>query len=164
MPSALASKFADRKRPGGRLLIIGYGNPLRSDDGAGWQIADQIAKLGGDSVKVFVVHQLTPELAEPISDVDFVVFIDASYEGQPGSWTCETIRPETNGPKTFSHHCTPVDLLNYTSAVFNAKPRALLISVAGGSFGYGGELSPSVAAIVPKIVAIFSEWWDAKDD
>lgn len=160
MSGALASKFNECERSSGSLLVIGFGNPLRADDGVGWQIADQIAKLAGDSAKVFSVHQLTPELAEPISEADFVVFIDASYKGQPGSWTCETIQPEANRLERFSHYFTPVDLLNYTNAVFNASPQALLISVAGGSFDYGEELSPSVTVIVPEIVASFSEWWN----
>lgn len=161
MPGTVASQFNKRGRSGGRLLVIGFGNPLRADDGVGWQIADQIAKAAGNSANVLAVHQLTPELAEPISDADFVVFIDACYEGEPASWTCETIRSEASPSETFSHYCTPVDLLNYTSAVFNAKPRALLISVPGCLFDYGEELSPSVAAIVPEVVASFSDWWNA---
>jgi hydrogenase maturation protease len=161
MPSALASKFADRKRPGGRLLIIGYGNPLRGDDGVGWQIADQLARLAGDSAKVLIVHQLTPELTEPISAADLVVFIDACYEGQPGTWTCETIRPDPNPSHKFTHYFTPANLLSYTSTVFGVNPKALLISVAGRSFDYSQDLSPAVAAIVPEIVASVSEWWSA---
>jgi hydrogenase maturation protease len=48
-------------------LIIGYGNPLREDDGVGWQVADQLLKNSEGSIKVLTAHQLTPELAEPIS-------------------------------------------------------------------------------------------------
>jgi hydrogenase maturation protease len=156
-----AGNGSERKGESGRLLIIGYGNPLRGDDGVGWQIADPLARLAGDSATVFVVHQLTPELAEPISSADLVVFIDACYEGQPGTWTCETIRPDPNPSHRFSHYFTPANLLSYTYAVFGVSPKALLVSVAGSSFDYSQGLSPTVAAIVPEIVASVSEWWKA---
>jgi hydrogenase maturation protease len=156
-----AGNGSELKGESGRLLIIGYGNPLRGDDGVGWQIADPLARLAGDSATVFVVHQLTPELAEPISSADLVVFIDACYEGQPGTWTCETIRPDPNPSHRFSHYFTPANLLSYTYAVFGVSPKALLVSVAGSSFDYSQGLSPTVAAIVPEIVASVSEWWKA---
>jgi hydrogenase maturation protease len=62
-----------------RALIIGYGCPLRGDDAFGWHAAHRLLKLAGnDSVQVLATHQLTPELAEPISHADLVIFIDAS--------------------------------------------------------------------------------------
>jgi hydrogenase maturation protease len=147
-----------------RLLVIGYGNSLRGDDGIGSQIAYELAKLAGDSTRVLVVHQLTPELAEPISEADLVIFIDACHEGIPGNWTCETIRPEPNPPRAFTHNLTPATLLGFASALLDANPKALLISVAGGSFDCGEVLSPSVAAVVPEIVACICEWWNASTD
>jgi hydrogenase maturation protease len=140
------------------ILIIGYGNPLRADDGIGWQVAEQLAELARESTKVLAVHQLTPELAEPISKADLVIFVDACYEGQPGSWACETIRPDPHPPVAFTHYFTPTTLLGYTNAVFSANPKALLISVAGSCFDCGERLSPSVAAVVPDIVSCVCEW------
>jgi len=151
----------DRERTGGKLLIIGYGNPLRSDDGLGWLIAKDLAKCNHGSATVLTVHQLTPELAQPISDADLVIFIDACYEGAPGSWQCESIRAAPAPAQTFAHYLTPATLLIYTRAVFNVEPLALLVSVAGGSFEFGQNLSPSVAAVMPEIVCSVYEWWKA---
>jgi hydrogenase maturation protease len=147
--------------PFSRLLIIGYGSPLRGDDGIGWRVADRLATLAGDAANVLTVHQLTPELAEPISKADLVIFIDACYTGQPGSWTCETICLDRESPEAFTHYFTPANLLGYANAIFGAEPKALLISVAGASFDCGDQLSPDVAAIVPEIVATVSQWWGA---
>ena len=69
-----------------RTLIIGYGNPLRGDDGLGWQVASELAKCVDALISVVAVHQLTPELAEPVSDADLVIFVDSSCDGEPGSW------------------------------------------------------------------------------
>jgi hydrogenase maturation protease len=133
-------------------LIIGYGNPLRGDDRLGWEVADQIARNAGDSVKVLTRHQLTPELAEPISNADVVVFVDACHNGRAGDWRCETIRPDDAIPQAFAHHLTPLSLLDYAAAIFDAKPAALLVSVTAGSFEYGDTLTPNVAAVVPEVV------------
>jgi hydrogenase maturation protease len=151
----------ERERAGVRLLIIGYGNPLRSDDGIGGLIAKELAKLIGGSATVLIAHQLTPELAQPISEADLVIFIDACYEGAPGSWQCESIRAAPAPSHTFAHHLTPATLLIYTRAVFEVEPFALLVSVAGGSFEYGQNLSPGVAAVMPEIVSSVYEWWRA---
>jgi len=173
MSDALSRKLNDRNQAAAgdnqeracrRLLIIGYGNPLRGDDAIGWQIADQLAKVAGNSTRVLAVHQLTPELAEAIAEADLVIFIDARYDGQPGIWTCETIRPDSTGSDAYTHYFTPVNLLNYASAVFDANPTALLISVAGSSFDCSETLSPAVAAAVPEIVACICEWWNAETE
>jgi hydrogenase maturation protease len=143
-------------------LLIGYGNPLRGDDGLGWEVADQIARNAGDSIKVVTTHQLTPELAEPISKADVVVFVDACHDGQPGRWRCERIRADTVIPQAFAHYLTPMSLLNYAAAIFDAKPAALLISVAADSFEYGETLTPKVAAVVPEIVDYICNHCDAR--
>jgi hydrogenase maturation protease len=82
-------------------LIIGYGNPLRGDDGLGWQVAGELAKCVDALISAVAVQQLTPELAEPVSDADLVIFVDASCHGEPGSWRCESIRPESETPQVY---------------------------------------------------------------
>ena len=48
-----------------KALIIGYGNPLRSDDGFGWHAGRLLAQaLAGQEAEVITCHQLTPELAD----------------------------------------------------------------------------------------------------
>ena len=56
-------------RPQHTRLVIGIGNPLRGDDGVGPLLAEQ---AGGRSV-----HQLTPELAAELAELEAVLFIDA---------------------------------------------------------------------------------------
>ena len=80
------------------------------------------------------MNQLTPELSELISEVEFVVFIDATHVGRPGSWKCETIEPKESSPQTFGHHLTPASLLDFAQAIFKASPPAVLVSVAGSCF------------------------------
>lgn len=136
-----------------RVLIIGYGNPLRADDGVGWQAARRLAELLHDeSIEILALHQLTPELAEPISRADLVIFIDASHEGRPGSWKCEPLGLNTNLGNSLAHHFTPTSLLTYAQAIFKASPTALVVSMAGESFAYREQLTPSIEAALPQLI------------
>lgn len=69
------------------VLLIGYGNDLRSDDAAGLRVSDAIAQGAAPfgsiaswrlaNVSTFCVHQLTPELAEILAKADIAIFVDA---------------------------------------------------------------------------------------
>ena len=135
-----------------RVLIVGYGNPLRGDDALGWEIAGRlVTSIQGEPVEVLALNQLTPELSELISEVELVIFIDASHIGNPGSWTCESVEPNATSSQTLGHHLTPMSLLAYAQTIFKASPRALLVSVAGESFDCRQELTPAVAAALPAV-------------
>src|SRR5579884_346516 len=67
-------------------LIIGIGNPLRSDDGLGWAVAEQLSQACLPGCVIRMVHQLTPELALWMATVSRVIMIDANREGEPGAW------------------------------------------------------------------------------
>jgi Ni,Fe-hydrogenase maturation factor len=68
------------------ILVIGYGNTLRRDDGAGVRAAEMMAvDPRFAAVEVLMVYQLTPELSLDIATASLVVFIDADVRGLPGS-------------------------------------------------------------------------------
>ncbi len=58
-------------------LVIGIGNPTRSDDGAGHAVVFGLSRLVPDGT-YRAVHQLTPDLAEDLAEASLVVFVDAS--------------------------------------------------------------------------------------
>ena len=64
-----------------RLLVIGYGNELRGDDGVGPRVARAVSDWRLPGVTALAVHQLAPELAEPLSLSDAAVFVDAAVVG-----------------------------------------------------------------------------------
>ena len=73
-------------------LVIGIGNPLRSDDGIGWRLAAQLPAGAGLGVRCR--QQLTPELAEELAAVERVLFLDAwlGPEGPDGASPPEGVR------------------------------------------------------------------------
>jgi len=70
----------------GRVLIVGYGNALRSDDALGPLIAARLVedpRFGGATV--VAAHQLTPEMAIDVS-VAFIPWTSPSCACMPTSW------------------------------------------------------------------------------
>jgi hydrogenase maturation protease len=136
-----------------RNLVVGYGNPLRGDDGLGWHVA---AALAADprraDTDVITRHQLTPELAEDIATARLAVLIDASLGDTPGCVSLREVAPAP-GP-SWSHHLRPEDVVGLAQALFGATPQVFLVTVTGAHFGYGTQLSPSVSSCVPKVLAI----------
>ncbi len=131
------------------IFIIGYGNPLRSDDAIGQQMALLMEqRLQGEDIQVKTAYQLTPELVEPISHAQLVIFIDARIGAIPGIVIWESIEPEiTIG--AFTHHVSPAALLSAAHELYGAKPKGILISIAGAVFDYGSELSPQLNRVLP---------------
>jgi len=136
----------------GMVLIIGYGNPLRSDDGFGWHASRLIAReLAGHDVEVITCHQLTPELAEPLSQCSQAVFIDADSEGEPGEIHWREVLPQAPSSSALTHTCSPAGLLASAARLYGRCPQAVLITVSGKSFDFGDSLSPVVSAALPKV-------------
>lgn len=123
-------------------LIIGYGNPLRSDDALGQMLAEA---LGG-----IAVAQLNPELAENIAHADLVIFIDACYGETAGEIDYARLRPNKDAP--ISHYSSPSALLSAAQALYGNVPPAYLISITGASFDYGDRLSPQIKQQLPSII------------
>ena len=134
-------------------LVVGYGNPLRTDDGLGWQAAVRLAALlPPEAGEVMAAQQLTPEMAEPISRAGLVVFVDAREGDQPGRIDCRTVVPARDTDLTFSHDVDPPSLLALARMLYAACPPAVIVTVDGADFGYGAELSPVVSAALPEVV------------
>jgi hydrogenase maturation protease len=133
-------------------LIIGYGNPLRGDDGFGWHAALRLRDLIQDpGVEILAVHQLTPELMDPVSRARRVIFIDAAVGEEPGKLTVAELGT-TGGPApVFTHFATPSGLLEGARWLYGAKPEALLITVVGLDFEIGEGLSEPVRAALESL-------------
>ncbi len=142
------------------VLVIGYGNPLRGDDGVGIAAVGMLAgrvecgTAGACAqVRYTAVHQLTPELAADIAQAGLVIFIDAACDNVQGEITRRKVHPVRSSPETFSHHLTPEILLTYSERLYGACPEAILFSVGGASFKHGEGLSEPVRAALPVLLA-----------
>jgi hydrogenase maturation protease len=136
-----------------RVLVIGFGNPLRADDALGWQAIRELAGRPADpDVRLMTCHQLTPELAADLSGVDLVIFIDARADSQPGLLSCEPMFPVKKQESSFSHQLDIPSLLACAQILFGHAPRAFLLSVGAFSFDYRETLSAPVQAALPSLL------------
>ena len=139
------------------ILVIGYGNPLRSDDASGQHVAWELKqRFGQDDLLVQIDYQLTPEMAELVSHFDDVVFIDARVGETPGAVIQEAVRPLT-GAGAFTHNVTPAALLGIANDLYGSTSSGILISIVGDVFAYGTHLSPGLGRLLPTITRQVSD-------
>jgi hydrogenase maturation protease len=139
--------------PGGGLLI-GYGNPLRGDDGVAWAVARAVRAAGAPH-RILTAHQLTPELASDVADADRVVFLDAACDAEPGQVTARPVHPADGPPHGLTQHAYDPGALLWLArqAHGRAPEEAWLVTVGAGRFDCGEALSPAVEAAVPQACA-----------
>jgi hydrogenase maturation protease len=120
------------------VLIIGYGNPLRGDDDAGPEAARRLAARGCNAIDL---HQLTPEVAEPLAAAKEAFFLDADSTLPGGEIRVSPVLEAAAGP--LEHHATPAALLRLAREVYGSAPRAWLVGMGGETFDVSEHLTPA---------------------
>ncbi len=123
------------------LLVIGYGNTLRGDDGVGPRVAESIEALGLPGMHGFACPQLTPELADPVSRAAAVVFVDASAEGPRAPVRMRRLEPAESS-RLLTHAADPSTVLALARDAFGRAPEAWWLTVPAEDLGFGDRLSP----------------------
>jgi hydrogenase maturation protease len=122
-------------------LVIGYGNTLRSDDGVGQIVAQKIANCHLPEVRSLYLHQLTPELAVDIAEVELVIFVDATLAAIAPDVRVSRLQP-LSSIEIRSHTSDPRMLLNLAQTLYNHCPQAWLVTIPGENFELGDKISP----------------------
>ncbi len=138
------------------FLVIGIGNTLRRDDGAGWLFAQALAdalRTAGAVVELILQQQLMPETAEIVAEQGAaqVVFVDASVEAE--TVTLETI-PDESASSGTSHHVAPATILAVARRLYGAEVNGLLVQLPARDLGHGEGLSDYAAACLDEADAI----------
>lgn len=132
-------------------LVIGYGNDLRTDDGAGRWVATQVEALELPGVEVRSLSQLTPELSLEVAGRGVVIFVDASVDAS--EVTVQPVAAEPSGPKTMTHHGDPATLLSLVPTVGELPAQAYVVSVPATNLEMGLELTAATQAAASEAVA-----------
>lgn len=149
-----------------KVVVIGFGSPIRGDDALGPLVADLLAdQLSDPRVEVHSRHILTAELAELLCDTSLVVFIDASVEGEIGEVVQRTLEPRRDIREAIAHSVDAPGLLAWTEGLYGKTPPAILFATRGVTFDYANyQLSPAVESTVSKIINQVRELVDAHLD
>jgi hydrogenase maturation protease len=136
IPGTAAMPLATRSP---RILVIGYGNPGRQDDGLGPAAAAEIEKIGWPNVTTSDNYQLVIEDAIEIAAHDIVWFVDAAREGDA---PCAVRRLSPALDFTFtSHLLKPEALLAIAGQQFGRPADGHLVSIRGYEFDFLEGLS-----------------------
>lgn len=117
----------------GNILIIGYGNPGRLDDGLGPSFAKAIEDLGLPGVRVERDYQLTVEDAADVSRFPIVIFADADTGGPEPFWI-RRLLPSNDAMSFSSHSVSPEGVLALARDLFDSEPDAFLLGIRGYEF------------------------------
>lgn len=136
----------------GPVMVVGYGNSLRSDDGVGPAVA---ARLAGDprlaGVLIRSEHQLTPELAADASQASLLVLVDAGTDEAPGEVSVRRLEPSpVEGGTAWTHHLDPSALVGLARELWGSAPPVIVVSIGPASLEVGEGLTEIVAPAVTR--------------
>ena len=122
------------------LLIFGYGNPGRGDDGLGPAFLDGVERLDLPQVECQTDMQLQVEHVMDMQGRNMVLFVDADASCD-SPFRFSEISAEKDDSYT-SHAMTPQALLHaYTNVFGQQSPAGFLLRIRGERFELGDELS-----------------------
>jgi hydrogenase maturation protease len=138
-PDATCPTF-DRKTTGGTaLLVIGYGNELRGDDGVGPRVAATVGGWNLDGVRAIVCPLLTPELADAISQARLAIFVDAALDVL-NEVRLRKLEPNESS-QIMAHAADPRTMLALARDVFGHAPQAWWLTIPALKLDFGPQLS-----------------------
>ncbi|MCU0255539.1 MAG: hydrogenase maturation protease [Vicinamibacterales bacterium] len=128
-----------------RVLVVGYGNPARGDDGLGPALADRLEALALEGVTVDADYQLSVEHAALAAEHDVVVFADATSRGDR-AFSFAPLAP--TGDTAFCEHAvTPAQVLGLAASCFGATPAGYVLGIRGHALdGFDEGLTPEARA------------------
>lgn len=140
---------------GGRVLVIGVGNPLRGDDAVGLRVAASLRKRLPPWVTVMEATGEVVSLASCWEGLGRLVIVDAARSGAaPGTvHRFDARRPLPAHFGSLSSHGLGVASAIEMARALGTLPReAVVYAIEGERFGLGEDLSPRAAAAVSLLV------------
>jgi hydrogenase maturation protease len=134
-----------------RIVVAGYGNPLRRDDGAGWRVAIEVEHRWSGRATVLVGQQPLPEWAEAFGVADVVYMVDASV-GHGPRLEVRRLRARCDSGAVAPHTFSPEHLMSMTAKLYGRAPAAYMLVLPAQDVGFGEDLSPLTARAVAAAV------------
>lgn len=141
------------------ILILGVGNLLLSDEGAGVHAVNYLQEHYEIPPGVVVLDGGTAgmELLSDIMQSNYLILLDAVNAGEsPGTLVRldDEQVPQFFAAKLSPHQIGLTDILAAAALSGGTPPRLTLLGVQPEHFELGMDLSPVVAPVIPKMIAI----------
>jgi hydrogenase maturation protease len=141
-----------------KIVILGVGNLLLSDEGVGVHIANELLKMNLPP-EVSVIEGGTDgfRLLNIITEADRLIIIDAvKGDAPPGSiyrFDIGEVQNSPSGFKTSVHQIGILEVLDL-SELIGKTPHTTVIGIEPKSLEMGMELSPEIKTKIPKIIQL----------
>jgi hydrogenase 3 maturation protease len=156
-PTPQDPQTQEPSRPPRRVVVVGVGSSLRSDDAAGLCVAEELRTLDLPNVLVLLGHTAPENVTGEIRTFapSHVLFVDAAEFGAaPGS--VRIFESADIGGMTSSTHTLPLAVIaDYLTGELGC--RVLFLGLQPKGVEFGERLSEEVAAAVADTVAILAQ-------
>ena len=147
---------------GKKVLIYGYGNPGRQDDGLGVRLVEELEKWAEKNGKKFMSfdsnYQLNIEDAHTISTYDLVIFADASVEKDVEDVKISRVEP-TDKTEFTMHAMLPGFILHLCRNLYPKCPSAYLLSIRGYEFEFMEGMTHRAEKNLQKAMAMMTDFF-----
>lgn len=133
-------------------LIIGVGNPLRSDDGVGPHIVRHLEAMSLPGVHTRITQQLHVELLEDLLQYDQIIIVDASSNGK--ALEMYQVNGNLGAGITSSHHLSAPLLASLAQTIYNKKLNLHVCALKGECFDVGTMITSQVLKRADEAVAL----------
>ena len=136
-----------------RIVVIGIGNALRGDDGAGVAVAERLHAVTCD--------EEPSRLIEAWEGADAAVLIDTVVSGAPPGTVHRF--DASDGPiaarelRSSTHAIGLAETIELARALGRLPRRVVVYGIEGASFEAGAPLSPEVVDAVNRLAAMIEE-------
>lgn len=159
----MSSPSASDKAPP-RILVFGYGNPGRQDDGAGVVFVEELAAWAHSNEHRWITfdnnYQLNVEDALAAAQHDVVVFADASRDQSEG-FRFRFLQPSAR--VSFSTHAmSPESVVALSQELYGACPTAYLLTLRGYEWEPNGLLTPEARSNIEAAKAFIIPYLDSR--
>lgn len=138
------------------VLLIGVGNTLRGDDGAGIRAAE-LARTRFPRIDVLSVHGLSPELADTVAEYEQLFIVDASLA--TAVLRVSSVTPANSGERIQSHTMTPEGILGLAATLYGRVPsQSILIEIPAVACDFSETLSPLTAGQVEACLEVVGSY------
>ena len=120
-----------------KVLIIGFGNPGRRDDGLGPAFSEIFESIDDPDITTDADYQLTVEDAAHIARHDVVVFVDADAVG-PEPYSFQEVTPKSSLSFS-SHSIEPEAVLALAHELFDSQAKGYILGIRGYEFDVFNE-------------------------
>ncbi len=132
-----------------RVLIYGYGNPGRQDDGLGIEMTNLVQQwIDEHNLECMTTesnYQLNIEDAEMISEWDIVVFVDATKEEDIHEFRYRNVEASDAKVEFTMHAVSPSYVLHLCQKLFNKSPETYILCVKGYEWDFKEHLTDNAS-------------------